>query len=223
VFNGTDRITGVKLPDDVEELEDFDFSDAIGELDDDTTDSMTLDQLKAEAIERGIEVRADSTRDELTHALDLDYHAGNQANERKTDRTLSREGGYAADRIGMRTSNVLPNANGLDLERMNTEQLKATAASLGLKTKRGAKRADMVNEITAEYAKRVGAPNGAPKAPADSTEEFGADLEGLDADALKEIAEKEDIDVGRSTSVDGLTQKIIEGRQAKAEEDNDNG
>lgn len=216
VFNDTDRIIPLELPQDDEELVDFDFSDAIDKLDDAETGFMTMDQLRAEAIERGIEVRADSTREELEHSIGIDIHPGPQAGDRVTDRANAE--GTAADRIGVRTSTVLPTANGLDLERMNDEQLQGVAAAVGVKVSRNASRSATINKIMATFANKVGAPeNSAPKAPA---EDFATDLAPLgdDVDALKQIAEREDIDLGRATAADTIRDKIVEARKAKTEE-----
>lgn len=237
-FADTDRIIPVELPDQEDEdfeqkLQDFDFSDAIAELDDNTTGFMSLDKLKAEAIERGLEVRADSTREELEHALDLDQHPGRQAADRVTDRQTM-DNGYQPDRIGFRTSAVLPTANGIDLDRLNDDQLAGVAAALGIEAKKGEKRAKLVNKITSTYAAKVDAPaEGFPKSAAadpsknpPATEgklaktpgegEDNADLNDLDEKGLQAIAEKEEVDLGRSTSVDGMKAKIVEARAEKA-------
>jgi len=226
-FQDTDRIIPVQLPEDDEDLVDFDFSSAIGGLDD-AKAGMSMDQLKAEAIERGLEVRADSTREELEHSLDLDQHAGAQAGDRRTDRDLMGDGttgGYVADRIGLRTSNVLPTVNGLDLDRMNDEQLGGVAAALGLTVPKNAKRQTIINKITDTFADKVDAPNGAPKSTAEqpSSDDEGsgetdanADLADADEAALTKIAEDEEIDLGRATSVEGMKAKIVEARAEKA-------
>lgn len=224
-FVDTELFTPLELPEDPKELDDFDFSDAIGNLDDDTTGYMTLDQLRAEALERGIEVTAQSTREELEHLLDIDYHPGRQASDRRTDTENNQTDGIARDRVGLRVSTVLPQANGMDLERMNDEQLAATAAQLGIKVPKGARRDTVINKITKVYATRVQAPQGSGvKSPADPNltkdgddDDVNSDLEGKSEDELKQIAEDEEVDVGRATSVEGLTAKIVEARKAKVD------
>jgi hypothetical protein len=214
-FNDTDRIIPVELPEEDEDLKDFDFASAISGLDDATAGFMTMDQLKAEAIERGLEVRADSTREELEHAIGIDIHPGPQAADRVTDRQNAE--GTGADRIGLRTSTVLPTTNGLDLERMNDEQLQGVAAAVGVKVVRNASRAAVINKITKTFAEKTGAPaDSSPQAPA---EDFETDLAPLgdDTEALKAIAEKEEIDLGRATAADTIREKIVEARKAKAE------
>ena len=234
-FKDTDLIIPVELPDETDEdfnekLENFDFSDAIGELDENKTGYMSMDRLKAEAIERGLEVRADSTRDELEHSLGLDIHPAAQAFDRETDRkTMAR--GFPVDRTGFRTSDILPTANGIDLDRLNDEQLQGVAAALDVDVRRGAKRADIIDSITETFAKNVQAPaEGFPKSqakqpsdnpqPKDGKGGFEqpdlSDLEGKSAKQLQKIAEDEGVDVGRSTSVDGLTEKISQARVEKA-------
>ena len=183
-----------------------------------------MDQLRAEAIERGLEVRVDSTRAELEHALDIDHHPGPQEGDRLTDRANMEQ--MPVDRIGLRTSSVLPTTNGLDLDRMNDEQLATVAAQLGLKVPRGAKRQTVINKITQTFAEKVGAPeDSAPESQATEPSEdepategkvgdTNADLEGKSAAQLTKIAEAEGIDIGRATAEDTLREKIIEGRNA---------
>jgi len=226
VFNDTDRFIPLELPDDPNELKDFEFDSVMGQLKGDTTGFMTLEQLRAEAIERSIEVRADSTREELEHLLDLDQHAGRQAVERSGDRLAAEAGGMRASRIGVRTSDVLPSLNGLDLERMNDDQLQSVAGRLGLKVKRGAKRPDLINQITGFYADQLGVdPKAPPQSPA--SDYAGAadnsDLDDLDAEALTAKAEAEGVDIGRATAADTIREKIVTARAEKAGEDDDNG
>ncbi len=225
VFNDTDRIIPLQLPDDEKDLADFDFSSAISGIDDEgKSGSLSMEQLRAEAIERAIEVTAATTREQLEHSLDLDGNVGAQAGDRVTDRTNME--GMVEDRIGMRTSTILPNANGLDLERMNDEQLAATAAGLGIKVGKNVNRSTVINKITSTFAEKVGAPkDAAPKAPAES---FDGGLAGLSGDQLRAVAEAEGIDLGRTTADEGMVGKIVDARRAKAdpkvgEEGDDNG
>lgn len=226
IFNDTDRILPLQLPDDEKDLADFDFGSAVSGLDDEgKAGSLSMEQLRAEAIERGIEVTAATTREQLEHSLDLDGNVGAQAGDRVTDRANME--GVVEDRIGMRTSTILPSANGLDLERMNDEQLQATAAGLGIKVGKNVQRSTLINKITSTFAEKVGGPkDAAPKSPAES---FDDGLDGQSGDQLRAIAEAEGVDLGRTTTDEGMVAKIVEARRAKAdpkvggEEDDDNG
>ncbi|MBA3241354.1 MAG: hypothetical protein H0T60_09045 [Acidobacteria bacterium] len=217
IFQDTDKIVPVQLPDDEKELEEFDFDSAVSGLDGPSIGYMTIESLRSEAIERGLEVTAATTREELEHAIGVDVPSGLQAGDRVTDRLNS--AGAPEDRIGLRTSTVLPSVNGLDLERMNDEQLKATALNVGVTVSKNQDRATIINNITKTFAKKAAAPEGSGvKSPAET---YDADLTGLDEDGLRAIAEREEIDLGRSTSIAGVTAKIVEARTAKATDNGD--
>jgi hypothetical protein len=216
---GADKIVPVALPDKDEELAELDWSDLAGELNGTHAAGMSLDELKAQAVLRGLEVRADSTAWELAHLLDIDQPVGGQEADRRFDRQSSEEGGMNAAKIGMRTSNVMPTVNGLDLLRMNDEQLRAAAASLGLTVPASAKRSTIINKITKTFAEKVGPPT-PDKVDEDEDEaSFDDGLAGLDEEGLRKVAETESIDLGRSTSVEGITAKIVEARKAAAAEE----
>lgn len=221
-FQDIDKITPIELPEDDEELADFDFADAVDDLDDEETGFMSMDQLRAECIERGLEIRADSTREELEHSLDIDIHPGAQAGDRVTDRENAT--GMREDRIGVRTSTVLPTANGLDLDRMNDEQLGGVAAALGIPAERGEKRETIVNRIMKGYAKKVRAPEDSPprsraQQPSSDVTVNNSDLDIDNADELKAIAEKEKVELGDAESVEDIRAKITAAREATAAEE----
>jgi hypothetical protein len=227
---GRDMIKLVELPEDPEELKSFDWADVVDDLDKDapTANGMTLEQLKAEAVLRGIEVRPDSTAHELAHLLDIDQPVGAQEAERRFDRQAA-EVTIGSARVGLRTSSILPTVNGLDIERMNDEQLAAAAAQMGIKAPRNVKRETLINKMTSLYAEAVGAPEGSsPKADPGGNPPFGEGegmrpfddgLADLDEDGLRAVAEAESIDLGRATSVDGLREKIVEARKESATEE----
>lgn len=220
-FVDAEKFTPVQLPEDPEELAEFDFSSAISELEDDTAGFMTLDQVRAEAIERGLEVTAQSTREHLEHLIGIDIHAGRQAADRITDAENANPDNTLRDRIGLRVSTVLPATNGMDLERMNDEQLLATAAQLGINVPKNVNRNTLINKMTKTFAKKVAAPEDSPvKSPAE-TVEADHDLAALDETGLKRVAEQEKVDLGRTSSKEGMVAKITEARQKKASESGD--
>lgn len=219
--NDNDVAILVELPDDDQDLvEKFDVDSVIAKLEGEKPGKLGFEQAKAEAIERGLEVTADTTREQLEHMLGVDISSGLQADDRKTDEANNQNLGE--QRIGLRTSNILPSVNGLDLVRMNDEQLHSAATQLGLKVSRNMKRETIVNAIQKSYANKVGAPEDAgvstPLGGVDPNAEASS-LDGLDADALKEIAEKEGVDIGRMTSADSISKAI----QAKRDEGKQNG
>ena len=222
--NDDDVAVLVELPDDDQDLvENFDVDSVVSQLEGEKPGKLGFEQAKAEAIERGLEVTVDTTREQLEHMLGIDISTGVQADDRKTDEVNNQNLGE--QRIGIRTSNILPSVNGLDLVRMNDEQLRSAATQLGLKVSANMKRDTIVAAIQKSYAKKVGAPEEAgaktPTAATDpasntlpSSETDAPSLDGLDADALKVIAEKEGVDIGRKTSADSIREAI----EAKREE-----
>jgi hypothetical protein len=222
--NDDDVAILVELPNDDQDLvENFDIDSVISKLEGEKPGKLGFEQAKAEAIERGLEVTADTTREQLEHMLGIDISSGIQADDRKTDEANNQNLGE--QRIGLRTSNILPSVNGLDLVRMNDEQLRSAAAQLGLKVTANMKRDTIIGAIQKSFAKKVNAPEdagaktptaatdpGSDKLPSSETE--APSLDGLDADALKIIAEKEGVDIGRMTSADSIRKAI----EAKREE-----
>jgi len=222
---GEDAIIPVELPNDEKEFEDFDIDTIVDKLDGPTTGEMTMDQAKAEAIERGLEVRVDTTRLELERMLGVDIHAGSQEADRRSDQSNNQNTGEP--RIGVRTSNILPTVNGLDLTRLNPEQLRAAAAQAGVKTTANMRPETIINKLTETFAAAVDAPAPAPDHSATaatdptstelpSSETELPSLDGMDAEALKAQAEKESVDIGRMTSADSIRKAIEAKRQETA-------
>lgn len=214
---GKDAIVPIELPKENDELEDFDVQSIVAEIDGPPSMALSMEQAKAEAVERGLEVNAGTTRLELERMLGVDIHPASQEADRRTDQTNNQNLGEP--RIGVRTSNVLPTVNGLDLARMNDEQLRATAANAGIKTTANMRRETIINKLTSTFAKTVGAPEpqadhtgtaatdpGSKELPSSETEL--PSLDGMDADELKAQAEKEGVDIGRKTSVDSIREAI---------------
>jgi len=216
----------VQLPDDDDGLKDWDPTEASDMVDGPTAGKMTIDQAKAEAIERGLEVTADTTKGQLEHMLGLSISDSIQADDRRTDQVNN----LALDepRIGVRTSRVMPSVNGLDLERLNDEQLAAAASDMGLTVSPTMKRSTIVNKMTAIYAKSIKAKeDSAPKSPTaatdpashelPSTEHDLPPLDGMDVDQLRAQAQTEGVDLGNKTA-EASIRKAIEDKRAEVKE-----
>jgi hypothetical protein len=234
-----DLFVQLELTSDPAELEQETFEDFIDSFaDDDVKGYISLETAKAQAIERGLEVTPSTTREEFEHMLGVDIHPGRQAADRvyglKNDETGNER------RIGFRTSSILPNANGLDLVRMNDEQLKATAAQLGLRVPTNVSRETLVNKITQTYNSKIGAedikgvqsPDGGTTSPGEGggdgngaaagEGEGEADGDVVDINnpcttipTLKGVAEKEGVDLTGLTAKDDIVAAIAKARADK--------
>lgn len=220
-----DKFVMIELPDNDDDLKDFDVQSIVDQVEGPATPTLLLEQAKAEAIRRGLEVTPETTLLDLERMLGLDISAATQAGDRITDQRNNLN--LDDPRIGVRTSQIMPTVNGLSLERMNDEQLRAAAAELGLKVTSGMKRETIINKMTELYAKKVEAPeDSAPKSPTAGTDPLSKDLpssetklaslDGMDAEALKAQAEKESVDIGRMTSADSIRKAIEAKRQETA-------
>lgn len=231
VSDDNDILLRVELPETDEELEAWDPTEATDMIDGPTAGVMTLEQAKAEAIERGLEVTADTSKLDLEHMLGLSISESVQAGDRRSDAINNQ--GTAEPRIGVRTSRILPSINGVDLDRLNDEQLAAAAADLGLTVSPTMKRSTIVNKMTAMYAKRLKAPeDSAPKSATAATDPGSKELpssehdlpslDGMDVDKLKAQAALEGVDIGNKTA-EASIRKAIEDKRASVKEHSDNG
>jgi len=199
----------IELPSDPKELEEFDFENLIADFSDDKgAGFISLEQAKAEAVARGLEVSSATTRAELEHMLGIDIHPGAQAGDRISDQQNNADG--SERRIGLRTSTPLPTMNGMDITRLNDEQLRAHAVQSGLKVTAGMRRETIINKLMEKTAEFAGADfNKVPKAEdAEGDTGMGTDLdklktelEGLTNDELKTRAAADGVDLT------GLTKK----------------
>lgn len=226
VSKDNDILLPVELPEDQDELKNWDISEATDMIDGPTAGVMNIDQAKAEAIERGLEVTAETTKLELESMLGLDISESAQVGDRRSDVVNNQSNDEP--RIGVRTSRIMPSTNGVDLERLNDEQLAAAAADIGLTVSPTMKRSTIINKMTAMYAKKLKAPeDAAPKSPTAATDPTSKDLpssehdlpslDGMDVDQLKAQATVESVDLGNKTSPASI-RKAIEDKRATVTE-----
>jgi hypothetical protein len=231
VSKDNDILLRVSLPDTDEELADWDVSEATDMVDGPTAGVMDIDQAKAEAIERGLEVTPETTKLDLEHMLGLSISESVQAGDRRSDAVNNQNTGEP--RIGVRTSRIMPSTNGVDLERLNDEQLRAAAAEIGLTVSPTMKNSTIINKMTAMYAKRLKAPeDSAPKSPTAATDPGSKELpssehdlpslDGMDVDQLKAQAVLEGVDIGNKTAVNSI-RSAIEDKRKSVKEHSDNG
>lgn len=221
VFGDIDYF-GVELPADDKELADFDFSNVIGRYDDKTGPGyISIEQAKAEAVSRGLEVTSATTRDELERMLGIDIHPGSQAFDRRSDRENNADG--SERRIGLQTSHPLPTTNGMDITRLNDEQLAAYAVQAGLKVTSGMRRNTILNKLMEKFGDLANVdPSKLPKAgdgEGDNTfDEQGLrdELGKLSDKKLKDRAAADGVDLGDATTSEQMIDKIVEAKKAPA-------
>jgi hypothetical protein len=212
-----DRFAQVELPDTDEELKDFDFQTIVKAVPTEDAGQITFEQAKAEAVLRGLEVTADTTKAEFEQMLGLSISDSVQAFDRRSDERNNFDG--AERRIGVRTSNVLPTVNGVPISRLNAEQLRAAAADMGLKTTATMKDETIINKMTELFAKKVEARDGSiplvGEVGGDGNSNTPVDPATLEGDALRKVADTEGVKHAKNASDETVRAAIVSAREDK--------